>query len=75
MPSRSSKTGWHLLASIAPKAKIPMLLFEMSALGARFAITRWLISVSGIILMTFIIDRLVTREKKAAIYRKHGAGY
>ncbi|MEW6228010.1 MAG: hypothetical protein AB1700_07965 [Bacillota bacterium] len=75
MPSRSSKTGWHLLASIAPKAKIPMFLFEMSALGARFAVTRWLASVSGIILMTFIMDRLVIREEKAAVYQKHGAGY
>lgn len=51
--------------------KIPMFLFEMSALGARFAVTRWLVSVSGVILMTLIIDRLVTREEKAAIYQKH----
>lgn len=51
--------------------KIPMFLFEMSALGARFAVTRWLASVLGVILMTFIIDRVVTKEEKAAIYQKH----
>jgi len=51
--------------------KIPMFLFEMSALGSRFAITRWLCSVSGIVLMTLVIDRLVTRDEKAAIYQKH----
>ncbi|MCR4403135.1 MAG: permease [Firmicutes bacterium] len=51
--------------------KIPMFLFEMSALETRFAITRWIASVLGVIMMTFIIDRLITEEEKAAIYHRH----
>lgn len=39
------------------------------------SLTRWLASVSGVILTTSLIDKLVTREDKAAIYGKHGAGY
>ncbi|NPV52668.1 MAG: permease [Firmicutes bacterium] len=55
--------------------KIPMFLFEVSALGAAFALTRWIVSVTGIILMTVIIDRLVTQEEKSKIYQKHQEGY
>ncbi|MCR4427246.1 MAG: permease [Firmicutes bacterium] len=59
--------------------KIPMFLFEMSALGARFAVTRWLVSVVGILLMTQIILRFVPESDRDAIYRKHageaGSGF
>lgn len=51
--------------------KVPMFLFEMSALGLEFALTRWVTSLLGIILMTMIIDRLITREEKGVIYRRH----
>lgn len=54
--------------------KIPMFLFEMSALGAKFAVTRWLVSVTGIILMALVIDRLVTQTEKEDVYRKHASG-
>ncbi|HHY46175.1 MAG TPA: permease [Firmicutes bacterium] len=54
--------------------KVPMFLFEASALGARFAVTRWIVSLTGIVFMTLIIDRIVTKEEKAAIYHRHGEG-
>lgn len=51
--------------------KIPMALFEASALGARFAITRWIASVLGVAAMAVIIDRAVTKDEKRAIYTRH----
>jgi uncharacterized membrane protein YraQ (UPF0718 family) len=53
--------------------KIPMFLFEMSSLGAKFAITRWLVDLVGIIIMALVIDKLVSDEEKREIYKKHTA--
>jgi uncharacterized membrane protein YraQ (UPF0718 family) len=39
--------------------KIPMLLFEISSLGREFALTRYFLSLIGILLMAFLIDRFV----------------
>lgn len=48
-----------------------MALFEASALGARFAITRWIASVLGVAAMAVIIDRAVTKDERRAIYTRH----
>jgi uncharacterized membrane protein YraQ (UPF0718 family) len=53
--------------------KIPMFLFEMSSLGAKFAIARWLVDLVGIIIMALVIDKLVSDEEKREIYKKHTA--
>lgn len=50
--------------------KIPMFLFEMSSLGIRFAALRWLFSLAGILGMGLLIDRLLSREEKTAVYAK-----
>ncbi|MCL4515838.1 MAG: permease [Firmicutes bacterium] len=55
--------------------KIPMFLFEMSALGIAFAVTRWIASVIGVILITLVIDRLVSRQEQAAIYQRQEEAY
>jgi hypothetical protein len=47
-----------------------MFLFEMSALGARFALTRLLIDIPGIIIIAFILDRLITKKEVEEIYEK-----
>jgi len=39
--------------------KIPMLLFEISSIGKEFALTRYFLSLIGILLMAFLIDRFV----------------
>lgn len=49
--------------------KIPMFLFEMSALGIKFALTRWLVNIPGILLIAYLIDRLTGTEEKAEFYR------
>jgi uncharacterized membrane protein YraQ (UPF0718 family) len=57
-------TSWSTL-------KIPMFLFEMSALGAPFAIARLLIDIPGIMVIAFIMDRVIPAADKAEFYRKH----
>lgn len=48
--------------------KIPMFLFEMSALGARFAVTRLLIDIPGIIIIAFILNGLINKDEVKKIY-------
>ncbi|MDI3481874.1 MAG: hypothetical protein PWQ97_1529 [Tepidanaerobacteraceae bacterium] len=50
--------------------KIPMFLFEMSALGARFAITRLLVDIPGIIIIAYILTSFVTKDEINEIYKK-----
>lgn len=49
--------------------KIPMFLFELSSLGSKFAITRLMINIPGILLIAYIIDHLLSEEEKAEIYK------
>lgn len=50
--------------------KIPMFLFEISALGARFAVTRLVVDIPGIILIAYILSQLILKEEIREIYRK-----
>ena len=50
--------------------KIPMLLFEMSALGLKFALVRLLVDIPGIIIIAMILVRMVPKDQVAAIYEK-----
>jgi uncharacterized membrane protein YraQ (UPF0718 family) len=48
--------------------KIPMFLFELASLGSRFAISRLLIDIPGIIIIAFLISKMVSREEIDALY-------
>lgn len=50
--------------------KIPMLLFEISSLGARFALTRLLIDIPGIIIISHILSLLISKEEVRSMYEK-----
>jgi len=50
--------------------KIPMFLFELSALGRKFAVTRLLIDIPVIIFIAFILNSTISKDKKDEIYRK-----
>lgn len=50
--------------------KIPMILFEISSLGTKFALTRLLVDIPGIIIIASILSRLVSKQEIDAIYRK-----
>ncbi|MHB0896020.1 MAG: permease [Spirochaetales bacterium] len=48
--------------------KLPMLLFEMSALGVRFALSRLAIDIAGIIVIAIAIKRSLSKTEVEAIY-------
>ncbi|UWG98050.1 permease [Dehalobacter sp. DCM] len=50
--------------------KIPMLLFEVSSLGVKFALTRLLIDIPGIIIIAYILSTLISKEEVERIYLK-----
>lgn len=48
--------------------KIPMILFEVASLGLKFALTRLLIDIPGIIIIAYILSRLISKEEVKALY-------
>ena len=42
--------------------KIPMFMFEISSLGARFAVTRLIMDIIGILIIAYTINRMVSQE-------------
>ncbi|MGB9791201.1 MAG: permease [Thermacetogeniaceae bacterium] len=53
--------------------KIPMLLFEASAMGWKFMLTRFLINIPGIAAIAWATEKILTHKDKAAIYQKAAA--
>lgn len=53
--------------------KIPMLLFEASAMGWKFMLTRFLIDIPGIALIAWATEKILTDKDRAAIYQKAAA--
>lgn len=49
--------------------KIPMLLFEMTALGTKFTITRLLIDIPGIIIIALILSAFASKEEVNKLYQ------
>lgn len=48
--------------------KIPMLLFEASAMGWKFMLTRFVIDLPGIALIAYITEKLMNEKEKQYIY-------
>lgn len=51
--------------------KIPMFLFEMSALGSKFAVTRLLVDIPGIIIIAYILSQVIPMDEIAKIYKQN----
>lgn len=49
--------------------KIPMFLFEITSLGAKFAFTRLAIDIPGIIIIGYILSKLVSKNEIEKIYK------
>lgn len=49
--------------------KIPMFLFEMSSLGTKFAFTRLFVDLPGIVLMSFLLEKMMSKKQIEAIYK------
>ena len=50
--------------------KIPLMLFEASSLGIRFAVIRLGSNIVGILIMAYIVDKIVSKKDKEDIYKK-----
>lgn len=48
--------------------KIPMFLFEIASLGAKFAFTRLLIDIPGIIIIAYVLSKLVSKQEIQKVY-------
>jgi uncharacterized membrane protein YraQ (UPF0718 family) len=49
--------------------KIPMFLFEMAAMGTKFAFTRLIVDIPGIILIAYILSKLIPQKDVEKIYK------
>ncbi|MGE5483406.1 MAG: permease [Ignavibacteriales bacterium] len=50
--------------------KIPMFLFETASLGARFSVSRWLVNIPVILVMSRLITSMLDATEKESIVRK-----
>lgn len=50
--------------------KIPMLLFEISSMGLKFAMTRLAVSLSGIFVIAFVVEKVLGRSSIDALYAR-----
>ncbi len=49
--------------------KLPMFLFELASLGSKFAVTRLLIDIPGIIVIALILSKLISKKETDDIYK------
>jgi uncharacterized membrane protein YraQ (UPF0718 family) len=68
MKKGASFTNIMILIGAWSTTKIPMLLFEMSALGKTFALVRLAIDIPGIILIAFAIKATLPARELKRIY-------
>lgn len=50
--------------------KIPMLLFEISSLGLKFALTRLAVSLLGIFVIAFAVEKIISKKEIEALYQQ-----
>lgn len=50
--------------------KIPMFLFEMASLGTKFAFTRLLVDIPGIIIIAYLLSKLISKDEIKEIYER-----
>jgi uncharacterized membrane protein YraQ (UPF0718 family) len=51
-------------------AKVGMIMFEIANLGLKFALTRLLIDIPGIIIMSFLISKIIPKKELDRIYKE-----
>ena len=49
--------------------KVPMILFEVASLGTKFAVTRLLIDLPGIIIIAWVLNSIMSKEGIETIYK------
>ncbi len=48
--------------------KLPLLLFELSAMGPQFTLTRFLVNIPGIFLIAYIVNKSLSKEEIKLMY-------
>ena len=52
--------------------KIPMLMFELTNMGARFTLTRLIVDLAGILLIALALERFVSDKDRQEVLEKAG---
>ena len=52
--------------------KIPMLMFELTSMGARFTVTRLIVDLAGILLIALVLERFIGDSDRQEILAKAG---
>lgn len=50
--------------------KLPMVLFEFASMGTKFALTRFIVNIPGILLIAYIVNRSLGEKDIEVIYEK-----
>lgn len=48
--------------------RIPLLLFEVSSMGWKFTVVRFIVNIFVVLIIAFVIDRILTDKNKEMIY-------
>ena len=48
--------------------KIPMILFEVASMGTKFAMTRFIVNIFGILFIAYIVNKSLSKEEIQEIY-------
>lgn len=65
-----SLTNVFLFLGAWSVAKMPMMLFELTQLGSRFTLARFLLNALGVILIAFLMEKTTTKENFDDIYER-----
>ena len=66
----SSLANVFLFLGAWSTAKIPMMLFEAAQLGSKFAGIRFALNTAGIVILSFIIEKITTPQEQENLYQK-----
>lgn len=69
LKKRVSFTNVFIFLFAWSTTKIPMMLFEVSQLGYRFALTRFIFNVGGISIIAYIIEKTTSATEIEKIYQ------
>jgi uncharacterized membrane protein YraQ (UPF0718 family) len=50
--------------------KVPMFLFETASMGWRFSVTRFIMSIFGVIAIGYLIELFTSKKEKEGLYNK-----
>jgi hypothetical protein len=58
---------WIIVGAWA-SMKIPLLLFEVSAMGIKFTLIRFVMDIFGVLIIAFAMEKILTDDDERQIY-------